>query len=70
MTGINDIINKHYKEYIERNPNVQHEQTPNVHQDPFRGHACDHDKMMEQRNKRVQDNIKKQKELEQENNHK
>ncbi|KAN0055534.1 hypothetical protein ACTA71_008647 [Dictyostelium dimigraforme] len=63
MTGINDIINKRYKEYMDnRAPNEQQQNNNNAppqHIDPLVGNPCNHDQIMQDRMNKLKEKLKK-----------
>ncbi|KAN0009692.1 hypothetical protein ACTFIU_006989 [Dictyostelium citrinum] len=63
MTGINDIINRRYQEYMEnRAPNEQQNENnnnPPQHIDPLVGNPCNHDQIMQERISKLKEKLKK-----------
>ncbi|EAL66454.1 hypothetical protein DDB_G0282065 [Dictyostelium discoideum AX4] len=76
MTGINDIINRRYQEYMEnRTPNEQQQQqqqqqnnnNPPQHIDPLVGNPCNHDQIMQGRISKLKEKLKKDQQNQQQN---
>ncbi|KAM9959519.1 hypothetical protein ACTFIR_000597 [Dictyostelium discoideum] len=75
MTGINDIINRRYQEYMEnRTPNEQQQQqqqqnnnNPPQHIDPLVGNPCNHDQIMKERISKLKEKLKKDQQDQQQN---